>query len=243
MQKYKLHLIIFFLIISNNIFAQNTSYTEDTKRDNIWLLGYDSYRPSIMFGCTKINFSNNTMMTRHDSRLDFSETIAVMCDTTGNLLFYTNGVMVGDKNLNKMQGSDTLNPGYFSSYNWNGNSGYRTVQGTLILPFPNYPNKYYLFHVRDRNPTFINPTIPDKEGLYYTTIDMTLNNGLGRVTSLRNPIIQNDSLDGRLLACRHANGRDWWIMVWNFRSGEYRTVLFDPQGVHLNNCQHNHAAH
>ncbi|MEY4927802.1 MAG: hypothetical protein RI894_2238, partial [Bacteroidota bacterium] len=204
----------------------------EAKCDNTWLLGYGSFSPDSRFGCSKINFQND-IFVRDDSRLDFSETIAVMCDTVGNLLFYTNGVMVGDKNLNKMQGSDTLNPGYFSSYNWNGDSGYRTVQGALILPFPNHADKYYLFHVRDRNPTFTAPTVPDKEGLYYTTIDMSLNTGLGQVTSLRNPIIQNDSLDGRLLACRHANGRDWWILVWNFRSGEYRSMLFDPQGVHI----------
>jgi hypothetical protein len=40
---------------------------------------------------------------------------------------------------------------------------------------------------------------------------MTLDNGLGAVVS-KNNILFSDSLTMNLFACRHANGRDWWLM-------------------------------
>ena len=150
-----------------------------------------------------------------------------MSDTLGNLLFYTNGVQVYNKNYQKMCGSDTLNQGYYS---WGYcDLGCRINQGVISLPQPGHSNTYYLFHSRVPN-TDIDG---HKEGVYYSTIDISQDNGLGCVTSLRNPIITNDSLDGRMTACRHANGRDWWIIVFRFKTGEYMPILLDPQGVHL----------
>jgi hypothetical protein len=53
------------------------------------------------------------------------------------------------------------------------------------------------------------------------------------VFSIRNNIIHNDSIAyGKVTACRHANGRDWWITCWAKDLYKYRRILFDPAGIH-----------
>jgi hypothetical protein len=67
----------------------------------------------------------------------------------------------------------------------------------------------------------------------YTTVDMTQDNGNGAVTTINQPIINLDTLAlGMLSACRHANGRDWWLIVWKYDSNKYMPILFDAQGIH-----------
>ena len=46
-----------------------------------------------------------------------------------------------------------------------------------------------------------------------TTIDMTLDGGMGAVIS-KNNIFSADVFGIGMGACKHANGRDWWIIAW-----------------------------
>ena len=48
----------------------------------------------------------------------------------------------------------------------------------------------------------------------------------------KNVSIINDTLAyGRIVASRHANGRDWWIIVPQFDSNQYYTILFTSNGI------------
>ena len=63
-------------------------------------------------------------------------------------------------------------------------------------------------------------------------VDMTRNNGLGSVI-LKDQVLITDSLDyGKLTSCRHANGRDWWIIIPRREEGSFRRILYDPAGFH-----------
>ena len=70
------------------------------------------------------------------------------------------------------------------------------------------PNIYYLFHG-----TIDNTADYTANYLYLTTIDMNLNSGKGQVTSKNVIKIQDTLNSGRITACKHGNGRDWWIIV------------------------------
>ena len=62
--------------------------------NNIWITGYD-HLSTPPFGNTIINFSNSIpVLTSQDMNLDFRRTCATIADTSGNLLFYTNGFTV-----------------------------------------------------------------------------------------------------------------------------------------------------
>jgi hypothetical protein len=62
---------------------------------------------------------------------------------------------------------------------------------------------------------------------------MLQDSGRGKVVQINQPIINLDTLAlGMLSTCRHANGRDWWLIVWKYDSNKYMPILFDAQGIH-----------
>ncbi len=71
------------------------------------------------------------------------------------------------------------------------------------------------------------------ENLFYSEIDKTAAEGMGAVT-LRKELLLSDTLDvGKLSACRHANGRDWWVILPAFNSNLYYRYLLTPSGIDL----------
>jgi Secretion system C-terminal sorting domain len=216
--------ILFFTLLTQITFAQSPPHIQDAKRCNNWGMGYGNGSPTAL---TRTSLKIIPFQQRASStEVKFWETNTHISDTLGNLLFYSNGIMIGDSTHHIMMGCDTLNPGYYASINRT-DAGYEISQGILTLPFPNHTNLYYLFHTRIPN----NTAYALAEGIYYTIVDMNGNNGLGEVVSLRNPIIQNSEFSPRITACRHANGRDWWIVIRALNTDAYATMLLSPQGV------------
>lgn len=67
---------------------------------------------------------------------------------------------------------------------------------------------------------------------------MSFNNGNGEVV-LKNQIIINDTLPlGQIVACKHANGRDWWIVAQEININGYYVMLLSPAGIILNSHQY-----
>ena len=203
---------------------------KDALRDSKWVFGYSIDDSTSVSGNMLIDFLADTMqISTLYTDMNIMETNASICDTLGALLFYTNGAEVRDRSHSLMAGWDTLNPGLtveeFFEY------GYRPPQGTLILPQPGNDSLYYLFHSSYNYFTQF-PEIVIGDYLYYTLIDMHGNSGLGEIIDL-NHVIVDDLLDyGKISACRHANGRDWWVIMHKFESPSHYIFLLDPQGVH-----------
>jgi len=60
---------------------------------------------------------------------------------------------------------------------------------------------------------------------------MTLNGGFGAVTS-KNQILITDSLNyGKIAACKHANGRDWWVICHKLNSNKFFKLLITPTAI------------
>jgi hypothetical protein len=61
---------------------------------------------------------------------------------------------------------------------------------------------------------------------------MEANDGQGRVT-VKNQILEDESLvhGGQLTACRHANGRDWWIVWPYWDSNRFMRFQVNPSGI------------
>ena len=183
------------------------------------------------FGNTTLNFNSNPASIYYiDRPIDFYVDYASICHpNTGRLLFYTNGISIRDSTNQIMQNGDSLNccNTLWSDFK---NDGYPVLQGAYILPMPNSPNIYYLFHTFSlyfpSNPTTI--CIPE---LRYSIIDMNGNNGRGRVLQKNTPIIPY-SLNGSSFAVtKHGNGRDWWLVTQSFDLSKLYTLLFTPDGI------------
>ncbi|MBL7965322.1 MAG: T9SS type A sorting domain-containing protein [Flavobacteriales bacterium] len=67
--------------------------------------------------------------------------------------------------------------------------------------------------------------------LYLTTIDMSLDGGLGAVVT-KNHVLIADTLNvGKITAVRHANGRDWWVFCHKQPTNVFYRLLVTPFGI------------
>ncbi|MCB9338864.1 MAG: hypothetical protein H6577_12115 [Lewinellaceae bacterium] len=145
-----------------------------------------------------------------DRELNMGATMASICDSTGNLLFYTNGIQIANFEHQIMENGDSLNPGSIANANYT--QGYTLVQSEVILPMPGNSNLYYLFHLRiDHN----NIVGLYRNTLFYSKVDMNANNGRGKMAEKNQVMLDvtDERRFGILTAVKHANGRDWWIWV------------------------------
>lgn len=191
--------------------------------DKKWLLGYDCC--TVLLHPMVMDFSSGTMSISLSQRsMNFDATIGEIYDKNNSLLFYSNGVYVANALDDTMQNGSDLNPsGFTTAYRTH---GLTLPQGNLVIPFPNDSSKYYLFHMTiNDNITYASTYF------YYSIIDMSLDGGLGAVTQ-KNTVLINDSLvPGRITACKHANGRDWWVFVHQFHSSKMYKFLVTPTGI------------
>jgi len=163
-----------------------------------------------------------------------NETVASICDPNGELLFYTNGLRVFTADGSLMPNGDSLSTGSWANMLLQQGNGFNVPQGALILPLPGSGHIYYLFHQKGE---WDPPNWWNIDYLYYSIINMNLNNGKGAVVTKNNELFR-DSLGGGLTAVRHANGRDWWIVTEKRGSNAIHTILFDDQGPGNANIQH-----
>ena len=65
--------------------------------------------------------------------------------------------------------------------------------------------------------------------MYYTVVDMRMNNGLGVVTEKNSILYEDDMYFGQLTAAKHANGIDWWVLTpaQEGTNGYFRFLLSD----------------
>ena len=211
-------LFILLLISSTqSLFAQGLS--------NNYLFGRDNSinPPLITSKRAKFNFFTGTAVLSPDSfKMKFSETEGNISDANGNLLMSSNGIWIADASGDTMQNGSNLNPSAYTN-------GYKSIGLTLpdanvFIPYPGDTSKYILFHMTGNL-----DTLPSSE-LYYSVIDMNLNNGLGGVI-LKNQQIIKAHLSSGIGACKHANGRDWWIVAVKDSSNIIFKILVTPLGI------------
>ncbi len=202
--------------------------------NNFWLLGYGSgiLNPnnmvySIDFRSGQIEY--DTIFRKYSYRSN----VAVMCDTNGNLLFYTNGFAIMNAQHDTMVNGDGLNPAPLGSGGW-ATSGMPYAQMSIIIPSPDSINKYILIHHAFYDIIQLPNSFCDT--LFYSLVDMNLDSGRGAV------VVKNQALwtgnafasdlinQGCLTACKHANGRDWWIVTHKDSTNIFMTFLLTPSG-------------
>lgn len=218
-------LLSLFICFTSFVLAQS-----EIKRTNHWFLGYASASHNIdtLFGNIHIDFNKTPLKAKYKYLdMGFTSSVAMMSDTSGKLLFYTNGIYIADSTHQPMKNGKGLNPGEFA--NQHPEDGYICPQGSLILPKPNSKYLFYIIH----SSIIHNLTtgLFSGERLYYTLVDMSKNNGKGEVIE-KNKIIFEKLLDiGKITACRHANGIDWWILMADSDTKNINRLLLTSKGI------------
>jgi gliding motility-associated-like protein len=141
---------------------------------------------------------------------------AVISDSSGQLLFFTDSKNVWDRTFNKLPYSPSLE----------GDQG--SNQSCLIIPQPGVPNLYYIFTtdviIYSKVTTYIT------NGLEYSIVDMKSNGGLGDGTLKWNLPLLTPACQ-KLTAVYHQNGRDVWIIAHKWLTNEFYAYLLDSKGI------------
>ena len=185
------------------------------KRDYVWLTGYSSFTSDPLFGGARIDFNQSPPLVTEDLReLDLFANNSVVCDISGNLLFYNNGHNISSANHETLLNGSGINPNSTdNNFLW---------QASLSLPIPDHPDSYVLLHEESLGVDVLVTT------LYSSYLSME---GGGEVTEKNIPIIQDTLSAGKITATRHANGRDWWILIGRFNDNIYYKLLLTPEGL------------
>lgn len=215
---------ITFLTACLNLTAQ--------RYDNIWVLGYYGQNPHPILGGMIIDFNETPpLISDFDTGMDFNFTNASISDAEGNLLFYTNGIYIADASHKVMENGDSIND-YGITYLYK-ETGMAIPQGAIILPAPGSDSLYYAFYEPIEFDAQPNGPSYHVRKLFYSVVDMSLNMGKGAVIEKDQVIIDDTLAHGKITACKHGNGRDWWIIVPE--EDDYTNVLYrlllTPQGV------------
>ncbi|MCH2231606.1 MAG: PKD domain-containing protein [Crocinitomicaceae bacterium] len=222
------YLFLLSIGIFHGIFSFSQTPFEIEKRDYIWLFGFEDFGGSILdFNHSPVDISSE------DIGVDLNATSATICTSNGNLRLYTNGIRVLNYLDQIVENGDTINPGQY----WENHQqiGYILNQGTLFLPFPESDSLVALFHESLEYPLVGNNLIVPY--FYQTTIDISANDLKGKVLQKNIPIIEDSLAYGEITTVRHANGRDWWIIVPEYNSNKYYKCLFTPNGIDIVNTQ------
>jgi hypothetical protein len=216
------------LIINTYSFSQGLNHT--------FLIGYDVTLFDTNVTSTKAKFafdSTSYTLIPETRKLAFRAAQATISDENGNLLISTNGCWIANAINDTLLNGSGLNPGPFANSWCDPISGMPFPNSCLLLPWPADSSKYVLFHqTANTNLNFM------ASELYYSIIDMSLDSGLGGVApGQKNLIALQDTLNQGIAACKHANGRDWWVVIGKDSTDIFYTVLLTPAGIASVNTQ------
>jgi len=130
-------------------------------------------------------------------------------DSTGKLLFYTNGINVYDSGHSLMTGGANLN-GHRSS-----------TQSSLIVKKPGNNNLFYIFTCdAHESKTY---------GLRYSIVDMDLNAGNGSVIE-KNKALKSNIIE-QIAAVYHENCEDYWVSTYDYIENKFYSFLLTKNGI------------
>lgn len=149
-------------------------------------------------------------------------------DKDGNLKFMSNSLRIFDATLKVMENGDTINPGvYWKPDPFDANY---LPRGVRALSAPGDEDHFaYLIHQAEDTCKKCPSGFIKLTPLYYTKIDLQANGGLGAVVE-KNKIIEK-AKGAPYSVTKHANGRDWWILLPEQGINHYRRYLLTPQGI------------
>lgn len=203
-----------------------------------WVIGYISQEQSPGFGITYIQFGsgNPTFTVYPDYKLRFFETQSNICDEYGDPVLVTNGMEVRGRNGVAVVDSIAFDPdplGYWQYWydeNDEETYGFPEPNGAIILPVPGIENTYsILYHNSEKKPPgFFQPS------KYLEARIEILNDTVYNILYTDKPALPRHKwYTGTISAVRHANGRDWWMIVFEENTPRYYTMILTQVGISL----------
>lgn len=175
-----------FILLVHTVYAQY---------ENVWIFGNSAgldFNSGLPVPVNSYNYLANNSMGP-----------ASVCNRHGALLFYTDGHEVWDKEHAMMPNGTNLT-GYTDP------STHKLISMSLIVPFPDNADRYYIFSLRGG---YSVGYFPEHGSLYYSVVDLTLNGGKGDIVPGSKGIFVDSGLAGRLTAIPGERCNIWVVAL------------------------------
>ena len=218
----KNRLLLMFLLTMSQYAISQTNFGQT------WLIGGRGYY---------LNFQSNPPV--HDSIYISNSTNTIfnyaksnICDSNGQVILISDGMNIYNRQGEFIDNGDSLTSSeYF--FQEQGSSHY--LQSSIFLPMQD--GKYY-YVMPNCSDSFYNNVWAVSTGkgpfnqLLYSVIDMKANAGAGKVVARNIPLMENKEISKtQMMACRHSNGKDWWLLKMMGDSNNIATFLFTQDSV------------
>lgn len=163
-----------------------------------------------------LDFNSGTPVEIQTMTTGYGESAASVCDSNGQLLFYTEGDTLWNRNGDVMSNGQGLSglpamviglPG-FPDYSATSSA----LQGAFIAPMPGNPDRFYVFSMSSFES--VNPG-----RMTYSIVDMQLNDGLGDVDTGFKAVVLDSNLTERMIGITGNSHNVWIIVASQFPSG------------------------
>ena len=211
--------LLFLLLISNNSFAQREAYS--------WIWGLcDSTENSCsgIYGTAVMRFNDDSIASIDTVSFpsDFFGFSTCISDSNGRMLMAFNNKYLFDS-------SGTILREYIAAED---ELYYR--QSALFFKLKDDSAVYYLLNSKAEQiaPPADYPAMNNRTKYHLLTKIKTDATGF-EILSV-DTLFRNDTLPaGSIHACRHANGRDWWIFQSTYNQKRYLRGLLTPEGLNF----------
>jgi hypothetical protein len=202
-------------------------------KNNEWMWGTLPNDTTWVYrGMTHFVFDNNSETHYKDSgnQVFIRGTFSGLRTPNNEHFVYTNGYTLANKNHDTLMNGSGLSPGgTYNTWAW---AGYPVPAGAVLLPYPGSSNLMAMVHMDNFATSSYHA-----QNIYYSLIDPSGNNGQGLVM-IKNQLVAYDTFNvAALMVNRHANGRDWWILVKRNYLNDFFTFLLTPTGIELKQIQ------
>lgn len=205
----KITLVAFLIAFTSiAVFAGDTtrcSYVTPRQADN-WIFRLNA---GIKFMDNSVTSSNLPLSSPN---VPFANGTSTLSDAEGNLLLYTDGMRVYNKNHMEINFGDPMD----------GDLG--AVQSCLLVPKPFDQNIVFVFTT-----DLVTPLTPITRGLKYSKVDLTAHSGDGQVINFDIELLPMGA--PLLSGVKHANGDDFWVISHELDNNKFYAYLVDGSGV------------
>lgn len=235
---FNLVLCLCLILSASKVLVAQQFYNETTEFLNgnrSWIYGYSQ---GLSF-----NANNQPFAIQHPNVFGAVGVATVSDRQTGELLFYTDGSRVWDADHQIMPNGLALygqNAHYLHDYDY---SGAGEIHGALILPVIGNDDQYYIFYL---NGGFVfaaafSPPVPVSVGnpvfdgyyLFYSVVDMSLNNGKGDVIANKKniPLGPKDTRYFASFIAVPGENCDVWLLFHHLLAHEFWAYNISENGI------------
>ncbi len=190
----RLILFVIILVVSSDVAM--------AQRDNVWCFGYYAM----------LDFNNGSPVSTvytAATGLQHCNPAAAVCDEEGKLLFYSDGDTVMTRQHEPMpNGKRLITDPLILNHKYLNNPSYGLANDCVIVPVPGSNTRYYIFYTTHYD------LQPYQGRLYYSIVDMALNNGLGDVdVNYKGILLDSAGIIGKNLIATPGDRCNIWLLT------------------------------